>query len=176
MSQFYASIPEPLRRLSHRDAVEQYAARSTVPRDAIAGLSRAQLTSRPVPGTWSIQEIVLHLLDSDQVASYRMKRAIAEERPRLDVYDETAFARRLHYHEQDPARACEAFHVNRQVTAALLRRLDESDFQRVAIHPEAGELSLGMFVRIYVHHVDHHLRFIREKRALLKSPLASASG
>jgi hypothetical protein len=34
-------------------------------------------------------------------------------------------------------------------------------------------MTLGQFVRLYVHHLDHHLRFIQEKRKLLK-PLRTA--
>jgi hypothetical protein len=46
----------------------------------------------PVPGTWSIQQIVLHMMDSDLIASDRMKRVIAEDRPTLIGYNETAFS------------------------------------------------------------------------------------
>ena len=35
----------------------------------------------PVPGKWSVQQLVMHMLDSDLVAGERMKRIIAEPRP-----------------------------------------------------------------------------------------------
>lgn len=166
MPHFYFSLPEELNRLSHAEAVQRYAERAGVLAEAIQGLSRAQLTSYPVPGTWSIQEIIVHLMDSDLVASHRMKRVAAEENPRLEAYDETAFARRVHYDAQDAATACTVFQLNRRLTAAFLRKLPEHDFARTGIHSEAGPVNLGILLRSYIHHLDHHLRFLREKRLL----------
>lgn len=167
MPHFYFSLPEELSRLSHAEAVQRYAEGAGVLAEAIQGLTAEQLTSRPVRGTWSIQEIVLHLLDSDLIASHRMKRILAEDNPRLEAYDETAFAARLYYHELDPALACEMFRLNRRLTAATLRRLGAAEFDRGGVHAEAGRVTLGVLVRAYAQHLDHHLRFLREKKGLV---------
>src|SRR5262245_48318339 len=71
-----------------RSLIEEYARGATRPAEAIAGLTPSQLNAEPVPGTWSIQQIVLHLMDSDLVGSDRMKRVIAEREPQLIGYDE----------------------------------------------------------------------------------------
>ncbi len=168
MTQFYASIPPAVWDLADAAAVERFAAGASVPRDAIAGLTPAQLTAFPAPGTWSIQQIVVHLADADAVAAYRMRRIIAEDQPRLDAYDENAFVARLHYQEADAALACEAFRVGRERMAEILRRVPPAAFARVGLHPEVGELPLGRLLRVYVHHLDHHMRFLREKRRMVE--------
>ena len=76
-----------------RSLIEQYEAGAGVPALAIRGLSVEDLDAHPVPGTWSLREIVVHLMDSDLVGSERMKRVIAMEEPSLLGYDESAFAR-----------------------------------------------------------------------------------
>jgi hypothetical protein len=167
MAHFYEMIPAEIRALSNHEAVERYATGADWPADAIAGLTREQLTAFPVPGTWSIQQIVVHLADTDQAAAYRWKRIIAEDEPTLDAYDENAFVRGLFYQELDARLAAELFRVNRLHTAGVLRRLPEQAFERAARHPEVGEIRLGQFVRLYVHHLEHHLKFIRQKRALV---------
>ena len=87
----------------NRSHVDQYVAGAAKPAQAIAGLSREQLNAFPVPGTWSIQQIVIHLMDSDLIGADRMKRVAAENRvPTLIGYDETAFAKELFYGELDP--------------------------------------------------------------------------
>ncbi len=134
---------------------------------SIAGLSKADLTAFPVPGTWSIQQIVIHMLDSDLVGTDRMKRVIAEDNPLLLAYDESKFAARLHYHEIDPQLACDVFCKNRQLTADILRRLPDETFQRTGIHTERGKETLAELVADYVGHLQHHLKFIHEKRKLL---------
>jgi hypothetical protein len=173
MTHFYASIPEHLRKLTDAQAVAEFVARADVPGKAIAGLSPKQLASYPVPGTWSIAQIVVHLMDSDMIASYRMKRIIAEERPRLDIWDEVAFSHRLFYNGIDAAQAAEVFRLNRLLVGQMLRQLPAEAFSRIALHPEMGDMSLGQYLRIYVNHVDHHLPFIQKKRALVESGAAS---
>ncbi len=136
-------------------------------RQAIEGLSPAELNAFPVPGTWSIQQILWHMVDSDLIASDRMKRVIAEPRPLLIGYNETLFAQRLPYDQLDAQTACTLFALNRQVTAAILRTLPDEAFARDGVHNERGLVTLGYLVESYVGHLDHHLGFICQKRGLL---------
>lgn len=167
MAHFYEDLPSEVRNLSDMQAVDAYAAAATLPGKAIVGLTPQQLNSLPIPGTWSIQQIVLHLFDTDLVASYRMKRMIAEDRPKLDMYDETAFAQQLHYDKLSALDAAEMFRLNRIQTAQLLRVIPATAFARTALHPELGELSLAKLLRAYVHHPRHHWTFVEKKRRLL---------
>jgi uncharacterized damage-inducible protein DinB len=150
-----------------RKLIEQYVAEAGDLAKSIAGLSREDLLAFPVPGTWSIQQIVLHMVDSDLVHSDRMKRVIAEERPLLIGYDESKFAARLHYDVQDTHLACDLFAINRRQTCDILRHLPDADFQRYGIHNERGKVTLVDLLVGTVEHVHHHLRFVRQKRAIL---------
>jgi hypothetical protein len=154
-----------------RTLIESYAAGADVPAKAIRGLSKAELNAHPVAGTWSIQQVILHLMDSDLIASDRMKRVIAEDNPKIIGYDETAFSNKLFYEELDPALACEAFRINRSLTADILRRVPDSAFSRVGQHSERGPVTLENFVQTYVGHLEHHMKFLREKRKVLGKPL-----
>ena len=147
--------------------VDRYAAGATLPAELMKGLSKAELNAFPVPGTWSIQQIVLHLMDSDLIGSERMKRTIAMTRPLLLSYDETAFTATLKYDKADATLACEVFRLNRVMTAALLRELPPEAFARKAVHSESGLETLEDLVRGYADHLDHHAKFMREKRKLL---------
>jgi len=151
--------------------VEQYAAGAKLLGQSIQGLSRGDLLAYPVPGTWSIQEIVLHLMDADLIASDRMKRVIAEENPPIVGYDEAAFSQKLFYDLQDPFVAAEIFRLNREQTAIILRKLPEAAFSRVGTHNERGKMTLADLVKLYSWHLDHHLGFLRHKRQLLGKPL-----
>jgi hypothetical protein len=155
----------------NRDLVEQYAADAGKLRASIAGLGKKELNAFPVPGTWSIQQIVLHMMDSDLIASDRMKRVAAEENPTLIGYNETAFAKVLPYSELDPQMACDLFEKNRLMTAEILRRLPDAAFARTGEHNERGRVSLADLVETYVGHLEHHLKFIHDKRRLLGKAL-----
>ena len=149
------------------EQIDRYANGAEQLAHAISGLSSADLDALPVPGTWSIRQIVLHMMDSDLIASDRMKRIIAMDNPSILAYDESAFARSLHYDQLDASLACDVFSKNRQLTSELLRRLPEGAFARQGIHSEKGPVTLRSMVETYVGHLEHHLKFIREKRTLL---------
>ncbi len=155
----------------NRELIERYAAGADVLGKSILGLTQADLLAFPVPGTWSIQQIVLHMMDSDLIASDRMKRVAAEDHPTLIGYNETAFAKTLAYDAIPAQEACDVFRLNRRITAELLRRLPDTAFKRTGYHNERGEVSLEQFVVGYAEHLDHHLKFLHEKRKVLGKPL-----
>ena len=118
--------------------IDRYAAGANQLAPSIEGLTRDDLNTFPVQGTWSIQQIVLHMMESDLIASDRMKRVISMDNPLLMGYDETAAAKKLCYDQLDPRLACDVFAKNRLLTADLLRRLPKEAWDRTGIHSERG--------------------------------------
>ena len=53
------------------------------------------------------------------------------------------------------------------MTAAVLKALPDEAFRRVGVHSENGELTLERIVRTAVGHLDHHLKFLYDKREKL---------
>ncbi|MBL0926921.1 MAG: DinB family protein [Phycisphaerales bacterium] len=155
----------------HHQTVERFVAQASSLHHAVAGLTPAQLDAFPVPGTWSVRQIVVHLLDSDLAAGHRMKRTIAEDKPLVIAYDETAFAQKLGYERLDVHRVAELFRIHREHIAELLRPLPAAAFDRALVHNQRGLVTLGRLVALYVEHVDHHFKFIRQKRQMLGVPL-----
>ncbi len=154
--------------------IEEYERGAATPSTWARGLSAKDLNAPPptgAPGKWTIQQIILHVLDSDLIATHRMKRIIAEENPLLISYDETAFVARLGYERLDAAQACELFRLNRLHTAAILRSLPEPAFQRSGVHNERGKVTLAELLQMYAQHVPHHGKFVEAKRKLMGNPL-----
>jgi len=136
-------------------------------RTAIAGLTREQMKAFPIPGTWSIQQIVLHVVDSAIIGTDRMHRIIAMDNPMIQAYDETQFTKNLHYHEQSVEDALAMLELNGRQAARLLRCLPPEAFSRSGIHLEAGKITLEEMLRRNVMHVDHHLKFIEKKKGMV---------
>ncbi len=145
-----------------RKLVDQYAADGAGLSKMIAGLSRDELLAVPVPGTWSIQQIVLHVLDTDLEFTSRFKRVIAEEKPLLMGFDQSKFTACLHYEAQDAALAADIFAKNRQQIATLLRQLSDADFERQGVHSERGLMTLADLLGYATRHYQHHMKFVRE--------------
>lgn len=110
-------------------------------------------------------------MDSHLTMACRMRKIIAEDNPLLTAYDESAFVRSLYYDKTDAKTAAEIFRLVQRMMAHVLRQLPDSAFQRSGIHTERGKVSLGEFVPDYIQHVEHHMKFLREKRKALGKPL-----
>ena len=153
------------------DLIDQYAAGGDKLRPAIAGLTRDDLLARPGPGAWSIHELVIHIVDSDFVGMDRMKRVIAENNPPLIGFDENLWIEHHAPHEQSLDDALTLFEAGRRQMARILRQLPEAAFSRTGQHSERGPLTLENLVQTFVTHVDHHLKFLHDKRERLGKPL-----
>ncbi len=147
--------------------IEAYLADAQALRRAVAGLSREQLTARPVAGKWSTLEVVCHLADFDPILADRMKRVIAEERPTLLGADENRFAAALAYHNRDLEEELGIIERTRGQMARILRTLPEAALQRVGVHNERGPLTLEKLLSTVTNHIPHHVKFIEEKRRAL---------
>jgi hypothetical protein len=149
--------------------IEHYAAGGEKLSLAIRGLTREDLLAVPPAdanvGKWSIQQVVIHCMDSDLIATDRLKRMIAEDNPSLIGYDENKFVQNLYYPEQPAGVAVQIVDLNRKVFAEVLRRLPESALSRKGTHNERGPVTVGGYLKSTVDHLDHHLGFIHKKRA-----------
>jgi uncharacterized damage-inducible protein DinB len=150
-----------------RSLIDQYEKGGDDLRMAVRGLQREDLLAYPVPGTWSIQEIVIHLADSDLISADRMKRIIAEENPSLIGFDETRFVKNLFYNEQSVDDAVTIFELNRRNFARVLKKLPDAAFERVGTHNERGTVTLATMLAGSVKHLKHHMEFIVSKREKL---------
>ncbi|CAN5242176.1 DinB family protein [soil metagenome] len=136
-------------------------------RQVIQGLTAEQVRARPVPGKWSILEVIGHLADSDQIWAHRIKRVIAEELPLLIGYDETKFAASLGYHQLDLNEVLDLSERTRRQLAQIIRNLKPEALLREGIHSERGKVNLREMLEIEIEHFEHHLRFLLEKRQAL---------
>ena len=134
---------------------------------AIEGLSPQQLRQSEAPGKWSINQILQHLADSELVGSWRMRLIVAQDRPPLTGYDQDLWAERLNYRDGDPEEALERFSVLRRATMTLLDRATPDDLERVGVHSERGDESLGHLRRLYAGHDLLHLRQIARVRGVV---------
>ena len=58
--------------------------------------------------------------------------------------------------------------LTRRQLARVLRALPDSAFQRTGMHSERGKQTLSDLLTMAVTHLEHHLKFIDEKRKALR--------
>jgi hypothetical protein len=153
----------------NKEIIEEYAKGGEKLALAVRGLTAEDMRCVPAPdanvGKWSIQQVVIHLQDSDLIGADRMRRIIAEDNPTLIGYDETKFANNLFYHEQSVEDAVTLFDLSRSQFARILRKLPDAAFARTGHHNEKGVVTLEKQLKGYIEHLENHLKFIHAKRA-----------
>jgi uncharacterized damage-inducible protein DinB len=131
----------------------------------IAGSSEPGLThARPRPDSWSMADVLRHLVEVEERYLLRLKRVVAEDQPHLPLI--------LPAEEPLPPRDTAAelardFAAARSATLAFLNGLSAKDWQRQAFHPGEGETTLRYLVQNLVDHDTLHLNQILEAREKL---------
>jgi hypothetical protein len=155
--------------MAHNDLIDRYEHGGEKLSLAIRGLTREDLLAIPDPtanvGRWSIQQVVIHTMDSDLVSIDRLKRMIAEDNPTLIGYDENKFVQNLFYDEQPAEDAVQVVDLARKSFAKVLRKLPESAFARAGTHNERGRMTVESYLNAATDHLEHHVKFIHDKRA-----------
>jgi hypothetical protein len=147
-----------------RVLIERYRDGHRVVSAALRGIDRTDLDARPGPDQWSAREVVHHLADSETTSSIRLRRLLAEERPRIDGYDEAEFARRLYYDRPIEA-SLDVLAAVRRASAEILDRLSEAEWAREGTHSESGRYSVEIWLEIYAAHAHDHAEQIRKALA-----------
>jgi hypothetical protein len=129
--------------------------------EEIAGLTSDALRRAEAPGKWSIAAVIRHLADSEIVWGWRMRMALAHDRPPITGYDQDAWAERLGYMDADAGQALREFAILREMNLRTLRRCSSSDLDRVGVHAERGDESVAHMMKMYAGHDILHLNQIR---------------
>ena len=153
--------------MSHEPLIADYLAGPVALRQAIQGMTPAQLNSAPIPGKWSTRQVICHIADFEPVYADRIKRVIAEDEPLLLSGDPDQFAAKLAYDQRDLETELQLIEVVRRHLAGILRTLPVKTFQRAGKHSHDGLLTIETLLTRITGHIPHHVKTIAEKRAAL---------
>jgi uncharacterized damage-inducible protein DinB len=148
-------------------AIDAYLAGPTDLRLAIADMSDDQLVARPIPGKWSVLEVICHLADTDANIAHRLKRVLTEDRPTFDRVNPERLLGGLSYHDRNASEEVVLIDLTRRQVARILRAAPPQAWERTGIVNERGVRTVAQMLNGAIEHLGHHLRFIVEKRQAL---------
>ena len=134
-------------------------------RNAVAGLSHAQLDTPYRPAGWTVRQVVHHIADGHMSSYTRFRLALTESTPTVKPFDEVAWAE-LPDAKSGPIEPSltlvDGLHPR---WVMLLRSLSDDDFQRKYRHPDRAELvALGYTLGYFAWHSRHHVAQILSLR------------
>jgi hypothetical protein len=113
---------------------------------------------RLIEGEWCANEVVGHLIEAERRGfAGRIRTMIAEDRPRLQTWVQSAVAAARHDDERRPADLVAELNVLRDDSLVLVRSLGPATLARVGVHPQVGEVTVSDIVHEWVHHDREHV-------------------
>jgi DinB superfamily len=131
----------------------------------VSGLTQRQLDTPYRADGWTVRQVVHHLADSALNGFVRMKLVLTEERPTLKPYDQNTWAQTVDVTQTPILSSLAILKGLHARWSVLLESLPEASFQRVASHPEIGEVTLDDLLSIHARHGENHLAQIAGLRA-----------
>lgn len=160
--------PVPSTPASRRNHIQDISGAATLLRQAVRGLTDAQLDTPYRPGGWTVRQVVHHLPDSHANGYIRMRLALTEDAPKIKPYDEARWAELEDARQgvlEPSLKMVDAIHLR---WAMLLRAIGETDWTRVYVHPDQGPVTLAKALDLYAWHTRHHLAHITSLRTRMK--------
>jgi hypothetical protein len=157
------------RFLGSRDPLKVAASTASRIARLIYGLSLRQLTLRPSPDKWSVQEIITHLAETEMVMCCRARWIAFEEQPTLVPFDQEKWSRGWHREKESVEEILERFRLLRRSQMRLFRSVSGNEWDRTGFHPERGILSLKTQLETLAGHDLNHLEQIHMLAAKLRS-------
>jgi len=132
-------------------------------RREIASLSPHQLKARPAPDKWSIQEILAHLDDAEELGMRaRVAAMIEQSEPSLAPFDQEQRAIEQQYQKKAPLASLDHFARQRRANVKWLRALKPAQLKRKGHHQAVGEITAGEMIHEWAFHDLGHLKQILE--------------
>jgi len=124
---------------------------------ALQGFPEKIWQFRPAPDRWTIHEIIIHIADSEANSYIRCRCFLAEPGSTVLGYDESKWARELHYHDQSTQESLELFKWLRRKSYTLIKELPETVWSNTVYHTETGVMTLDDWLATYERHIPDHI-------------------
>jgi uncharacterized damage-inducible protein DinB len=133
-------------------------------RDAIRGLTEAQLDTPYRPEGWTVRQVAHHVPDSHLNAYVRFKLALTENEPTIKPYEENLWAELADVKAVPVETSLTLLEAVHERWVAILRAMTPADFERRLVHPESGVQRLDQVLALYAWHGPHHIAQITSLR------------
>ncbi len=113
------------------------------------------------PGEWTIQEILVHLSDSERIFAYRALRIARQDATPLSGFEQDDYVPASRANTRGIASILEEYAAVRSATLTLFESFDEEVFARTGTASE-NRVSIRALAYIIAGHEQHHINSIRE--------------
>ena len=129
----------------------------------ISAFSRRDMVTRPAANKWSVQEVLAHMADVEEVGMRaRVAAMIEQDNPTLLPFDQEARAVQLHYNTLDPRRSLLRLERQRRANVKWLKKLRPAQLRRQGFHQTVGKTTAEEMITEWAFHDLGHIKQILE--------------
>ena len=129
----------------------------------IASLSLPEMKKRPTANKWSVQEVLAHLDDVEEIGMRaRVAAMIEADNPILPSIDQEKRAVDMKYNRKNPLESLASLARQRQANVKWLKKLKPAQLKRGGTHQKVGAISVEELVTEWAFHDLGHIRQILE--------------
>lgn len=125
-------------------------------------ISEEKSLYRYADGKWSIKEVLGHVIDTEQIMTYRALRIARNDKKPLEGFDENEFVDNAHFDILRFASLIELFELTRKMTIALFKTFNDDQASSIG-NADNYPLSVRAIPYIITGHMIHHLKVIQER-------------
>lgn len=137
-------------------------------------LSPEQLTTPYAPGKWSLKDLLMHLVDSERVFTYRAMRFARMDKTPLPFFDENEFAKNAAADKIPIQKLLKEYQANRNASIQFFNNLTAAQLKRSGI-ASSYTMSVRACAWIICGHELHHGKVIGERYLKIQDSIFSSS-
>jgi len=129
----------------------------------LSSMSLKQMQTRPAANKWSVQEVLAHLDDVEEIGMRARVAAMLEaQNPLLPSFDQEKRGEEMKYHRKHPLKSLASLARQREANVKWLRTLKPAQLKRRGTHQKVGEIAVEELVTEWAFHDLGHLKQILE--------------
>ena len=127
-------------------------------KDFAESIPPAFVKEKPSEIAFSVNEIIYHLLEVEELWQRRIHQLLHHEHPTFQQINPDELAKTNKYNEQDYHAGISAWQDAREDTLNLVQELDHEELLRKGTHSRYGEMDVHRILDIMADHDLQHLR------------------
>lgn len=113
-------------------------------------------------GTWTVKDIVGHLIDGERMFAYRVFRISRGDATPIEGFEQDGYIENARSNDRAFADLLDEFELLRVANVLMFNNLNAADWQRMGVASEKP-VSVRALAYIMAGHVTHHVNILNER-------------
>ncbi|RJE90358.1 DinB family protein [Paenibacillus sp. 1011MAR3C5] len=142
-------------------------------REAVGEWTDEQLKWKAAPESWSVTEVIAHLVDHSVVIAFRLREILSGSSVRLPAFSQDAWIAGQRSNDGNVHDYLKLFQSLLEYNSGIFRRLTPEDWEKTGVNAKGDTVTLPQIVHSFTAHVQNHLEQIGRTKSALTTETAN---